>query len=86
MAFETDCGSSTALEDFRVVNTVGFPVPGEYRATCHAWPRDEALRNSATPTGGSERRMQIGDVKSEIRNPKSEILWATPISSIHHQR
>ena len=36
-------------------------------------PRDEALRNSATPTGGSEGRMQIGDGKFEIRNSKFEI-------------
>ncbi len=34
-------------------------------------PRDEALRNSATPTVGSGGRMQIGDGKSEIQNPKS---------------
>jgi len=31
-------------------------------------PRDEALRNSATPTVGSGGRMQIGDGKSEIQN------------------
>jgi len=36
-------------------------------------PRDEALRNSATPTEGSGRKMKIEDGKSEIRNPKSEI-------------
>ena len=35
--------------------------------------RPVSIRNSATPTGGSGRGMQIGDGKSEIRNPKSEI-------------
>jgi len=34
-------------------------------------PRDEALRNSATPTGASRRRIQAGG--RQIRNPKSEI-------------
>jgi len=36
-------------------------------------PRDEALRASATPTGGSGRRMEIGGGKFEIRNSKFEI-------------
>ena len=44
-----------------------------HHVTTSRGPRDEALRNSATPTVGSGSRMQIGDGKSEIRNPKSEI-------------
>ena len=83
MAFEADCDSSTVLEAFRVASTAGFSGPGEVWATGHhlttpRGPRDEALRNSATPNGGAGRRMQIGDGKSEIRNPKSEIgCWGS---------
>ena len=65
------------------------PIPDlcygpRYAATWHAnarqlttsrVPRDEALRNSATPTGGSGPRMQIEDGKFGIRNSKSEIAW-----------
>jgi hypothetical protein len=36
MAFAADCGVSTVLEEFRVTSTVGFPVPGECRATGQA--------------------------------------------------
>jgi len=42
-------------------------------------PRDEALRNSATPTGASRRRIQAGG--RQIRNPKSEIPNSTPCPS-----
>ncbi len=56
------------LEALRVASTVGLTVFERSRGPC-----DEALPDSTTPTGGSGRRMQIGDGKSEIRNPKSEI-------------
>ncbi len=46
-----------------------------HQLTTPRGPRDEALRNSATPIGGSGRRIQIGDGKSEIRNPK--FRWGT---------
>ena len=68
MAFEAECRVSTVLEAIRVATTPRFPVPVAARS-----PRNEVLRDSATSTGGSGRRMQIGDGKSEIRNPKSEI-------------
>jgi len=51
-----------------------LPRASAHQQTTSRMPRNEALRDSATPTGGSGRRMQIGDGKSEIRNPKSEIL------------
>ena len=65
MAFEADCGVSTVLEEIRVTSTARFLVPGECRAT---GPRDEALRDSATPTGASSRGFTFG-----VANPKSEI-------------
>jgi hypothetical protein len=78
MAFEADCDSSTVLEARWVASTDGFPVQGERRAaflipsdTTSRGPRDEALRNSATPTMGSRRRMQAGG--RQIRNSKFEI-------------
>jgi len=67
MAFEADWGSSTVLDAIRVATIPRFPVPVAARS-----PRDEAVRDSATPTGGSGRRMRVGDGKSEIRNSKSE--------------
>ena len=53
-------------------------VASDRQLTTSHGPRDEALRNSATPTGGSGRRIQIGDGKSEIRNSKFEILNQMP--------
>ena len=81
MAFEADCGESTVLEEPCVASTARFPVPATSRG-----PRDETLRDSATPTGASRRGMrvwgrQIRNPKSEIRNPKSEIR--NPIRSLH---
>jgi hypothetical protein len=66
MAFEGDCGTSTVLEALRVAHAARFLVLVTSRG-----PRDEALRNSATPTVGSRRRMRAGG--RQIRNPKSEI-------------
>jgi len=43
-------------------------VASDHQLTASPGPRDEALRNSATPTEGSGRRMQIGGAKFEIRN------------------
>ena len=65
MAFDADCDSSTVLETLYVASTDGFPEQGERRAAflipnsnmTSRGPRDEALRNSATPTGGSGRKM-----------------------------
>jgi len=50
MAFEADCGASTVLEASYVTRTAGPHVEEALRG-----PRDEALRNTATPTGNSER-------------------------------
>ncbi len=46
-------------------------VASDRHLTMSRGPRDEALRNSATPTGGSGRRLQVWG--RQIRNPKSEI-------------
>jgi hypothetical protein len=62
MAFEADCDSSTVLEAPFVASTSRSPVPEGCRAIFG--PRDEALRNSATPTGGSGRRIRLGDGNS----------------------
>ena len=43
------------LEELHMASTTRFPVPGECRG-----PHDEALRNSAAPTRGSEKRLQAG--------------------------
>jgi len=48
MALEADCGVSTVLEEIRVASTARFLVPGE------CWV---PLRDSATPTWGSGRRI-----------------------------
>jgi len=54
-----------------------------HQLTTSRGPRDEALRNSATPTVGSRRRMHAGG--RQIRNPKSEIRnFEHPASSIQH--
>jgi hypothetical protein len=66
MAFEADCGSSTVLLALCVATTVGFFLPGE-----GGGPRDEALRDSVTPTGVSRRRIEDGG--RQIRNSKFEI-------------
>jgi hypothetical protein len=66
MAFEADCGSSTVLLALCVATTVGFFLPGE-----GGGPRDETLRDSATPTGASRRRIEDGG--RQIRNSKFEI-------------
>jgi hypothetical protein len=63
MAFEADCGSSTVLLALCVATTVGFFLPGE-----GGGPRDEALRDNATPTAAFRRGRQIGGGKFEIRN------------------
>ena len=71
MAFEADCGVSTVLEAYRVASAPRFPVPEERSArfrrnmarasghhlTTSRGPRDEALRNSATPTVASRQRI-----------------------------
>ena len=46
-------------------------VASDRQLTTSSGPRDEALRNSATPTVGSRRRMQAGG--RQIRNSKFEI-------------
>ena len=46
-------------------------VASAHQLTTSRGPRDEALRNIATPTLVSRRRMQSGG--RQIRNPKSEI-------------
>jgi len=66
MALEADWGVLTVLEALRVTTTPRFPVSVAARG-----PRDEALRDSATPTGASRQRMQVAG--RQIRNPKSEI-------------
>ena len=75
MALEADCGASTVLEASYVTRTAGPRAGRTLRS-----PRDEALRNIATPTEGSEgaagalvgqaSRLPAGWVsnKSEIRN------------------
>ena len=55
MAFEADCGVSTVLEASYVTRTAEPPVEKTLRG-----PRDEALRDSATPTGGSGWGMTTG--------------------------
>ena len=66
MAPEADCGLSTVLEALCVTSTTRFPVPANCRATR---PSATAPRRLKLPGGGFKLR----DVKSEIRNPKSEI-------------
>jgi len=66
MAFETDWGLSTVLEALRVARTARSPVTEGCRATCD--PRNEALRNRATPTGGSGRRLLVGGRQFLIPN------------------
>jgi hypothetical protein len=72
MAFEADCGSSTVLVALYVASTARRQELGKWRAP----------RRLRAPGG----RMQLGDVKSEIRNPKSEISPSTPESSSPHRR
>jgi len=52
MAFGGDCGASTVLEALRVAHAARFLVLVTSRG-----PRDEALRNSATPTVVSRLEM-----------------------------
>jgi len=52
MAVEADGGASTVLEALRVASTIGFLVPVGFRG-----PRDEPLRDSATPTVAFRQRM-----------------------------
>jgi len=72
MAFEADWGSSTVLKAFRAASITRFPVP----EVTFRGPRDEALRDSATPTGAFRQRIEAAG--RQIRNPKSEIrnfMW-----------
>jgi len=48
MAFEADCGASTVLEASYVTRTAGPHLDEALRG-----PRDEAIRNTTTPTGES---------------------------------
>ncbi len=57
MAFETDCGVSTVLEENRVTSTAGFLVPGEFRTPGHL-----------APTVGSQENVQVG---GKLRCPKA---------------
>ena len=57
MAFDADCGSLTVLEALLVASASRFPMPVECWAPVTCVPRDEALRDSATPTGASRRRL-----------------------------
>jgi len=66
MAFRADCDVSTVLVALRVASTPRFPVPVATRGRY-----DEALRDSATPTVGSRRRIQAWG--RQIRNSKFEI-------------
>jgi len=79
MALDADCGVSTVLEEIRVESTARFLVRGE------CWV---PLRNSATPTVGSRRRMpvagrQIRNSKFEIRNQTTSVSFfsvAVPVA------
>ena len=72
MAFETDWGLSTVLEALRVARTARSPVTEGCRATYG--PRNEALRDSGTPTVGFRWWVPFGVGKFEIRNSKFEIF------------
>jgi len=69
MAFEADCDSSTVLEAIYVASTSRSAVPEGCRATCGL--RDEALRDSATPTQASRQDSEAAG--RQIRNSKFEI-------------
>jgi len=56
MAFEAACGVPTVLEALDVASTARLPMPEECWVGCLTRPRDEALRDSATPTVGFLRR------------------------------
>ncbi len=71
MAFEADCGVSTVLEAFCVTSTAGFLEPAGCRATCG--PRDEVLRDSATATGGSEWKVEVGVRNSKLKTHNSKL-------------
>ena len=69
MAFEADCRVSTVLDEFRVATAPRHPFV--WRLTALA----------TTPSATAPRRLllpgaafEFGDVKFEIRNPKSEIV------------
>ena len=89
MAFEADCGVSTMLKALRVTSTTRFLVPGEYRvsaalivscrvfhdASVTLWCARLActMDFSARATNPKIWIASPRAVKSEIRNPKSEI-------------
>jgi len=55
-----------------------------HHLTTSRGPRDEVLRNSATPTGGSGRRLQVWG--RQIRNPKSEIRNSCGVGTCRMKR
>ena len=76
MAFEADCDSSTVLEAIYVASTSRSAVPEGCRVTCGL--RDEALRDSATPTQASRQDSEAAG--RQIRNSKFEIRNCIPLA------
>ena len=87
MAFEADCGASTVLVCSPWRAQPGFSYrenvwrPGKSRidrvttvTSLYCGPRDEALRDSATPTRGSGWKMQSGVRNSTLITHNSKLL------------
>jgi hypothetical protein len=62
ISFEADYYSSTVLEGFRVASTVGFPVPGGWRAACH--------NQRILPAGGLNSKLKTKNSKLSEASPK----------------